>query len=74
MTEKEFCKAHNGYFGEEIDRVGQLTYISFTGEELMEYVEHHIRQANGRKDWKPSTIALMEGYGDNPDDFPYTGI
>jgi hypothetical protein len=26
---------------------------------------------NKQTDWKPSTIALMEAYGDNPADFPY---
>ena len=34
MTDKEFCKIYSSYYGEVIDKVGQLTYSSFNGEEL----------------------------------------
>lgn len=38
MTEQEFLKFHSGYFGEEVDKIGQIVMIKFTGEELFEYV------------------------------------
>ena len=42
MTVKEFCRIYSSYYGEEIDKVGQLTYASFSGEELKEFIEHAI--------------------------------
>ena len=44
MTNKEFCKTHTGYYGEVVDNIKQVAFISFTGEELKEYVEHHINE------------------------------
>jgi len=39
MTDEEFCKIETAISGEEIDKVEQLTYCSFTGRELKEYLE-----------------------------------
>ena len=42
MSDQEFCRIYSSYYGEEIDKVGQLTYASFSGEELKEFIEHAI--------------------------------
>jgi hypothetical protein len=39
MTDEEFCKIETAISGEEIDKVEQLTYCTFTGRELKEYLE-----------------------------------
>ena len=39
MTDQEFCKIETAISGEEIDKVEQLEYFSFTGRELKEYLE-----------------------------------
>ena len=39
MTNKEFCRIVAQVGGEEIDNIKQLTYISFNGEELKEWLE-----------------------------------
>lgn len=44
MTPEEFCKEHTGYFGEEVTSLKQIVFHKFTGEELKEYVDHHINQ------------------------------
>ena len=39
MTDKQFCKIETALTGEEIDNIKQLTYKSFDGESLKEYLE-----------------------------------
>ena len=43
MTDKEFCDIMTGFDGEPMDKVEQLTHISFTGRELKEFAEHVLR-------------------------------
>ena len=40
MTNDEFCRIMREFDGEPMDKVGQLTYIQFTGEELKEFCDH----------------------------------
>ena len=42
MTNKEFCKLHTSFYGEEIDKIEQIEFISFNGFELKEYVQYFI--------------------------------
>jgi hypothetical protein len=42
LTEKEFCKLHSGFHGEQIDSLKQIWLQSFNGEELYEFVTHCI--------------------------------
>lgn len=44
METKNFLKHHSGYFGEEVDSIKQIAGITFTGEELLEYVNSVIEQ------------------------------
>lgn len=44
MTNEEFCKNDTSYYGELVDNIEQIVKRTFTGEELKEYVEHHIEQ------------------------------
>lgn len=43
MTDKAFCKLYSEFYGEEVDYIEQITFISFNGKELKEYVEHCIK-------------------------------
>lgn len=38
LTEKQFCEIYTQFRGVEIDKVAQLKYCSFTGEELFEFL------------------------------------
>lgn len=42
MTEEQFCKNDSAFDGEQVDNIKQIAFRSFNGEELKEYVEHHI--------------------------------
>jgi glutamate synthase domain-containing protein 3 len=42
MTEAEFCKNDSSFYGEEVDHINQIALRSLDGQELKEYVEHHI--------------------------------
>lgn len=42
MTEEQFCKNDSTFDGEQVDSIKQIAFRSFNGEELKEYVEHHI--------------------------------
>jgi len=46
MTESKFCEMYSSFYGEEIDKVGQLVKSSFSGAELKEFIEHCLKQAN----------------------------
>lgn len=38
ITEKQLCKALSQYNGEEVDSLQQVVKITFSGEELLEFV------------------------------------
>ena len=38
MEEGEFCKLHSEFYGEIVDQIKQIESITFTGEELKEYI------------------------------------
>jgi len=38
-AEKEFCKLHTAYHGEELNYLSQLTFQGFTGKELFEFCQ-----------------------------------
>lgn len=40
LSEKEFCQMYTSYYGEEIDNIKQLVSARFTGEELLEFIQH----------------------------------
>lgn len=44
LDEKEFCKLHSDYHGEQIDSLAHLAQQTFTGEELFEFVKFCIMQ------------------------------
>ena len=50
MSDKEFCKMHTSYYGEEIDNINQIAFISFSGQELKEYVEHFLENQKPTND------------------------
>jgi len=39
MTNDEFCKIDNAFYGNAVDNIKQIKLRSFNGEELKEYVE-----------------------------------
>ncbi|WP_107039943.1 hypothetical protein [Brumimicrobium mesophilum] len=43
LTEEEFCELHSQFYGEKIDKIGQLKWCCFTGLQLREYVDHAIK-------------------------------
>lgn len=43
MTCSEFCHNDTQFYGEVVDNIKQIALRSFNGEELKEYVEHHIK-------------------------------
>jgi len=45
MTDKEFCRLYSAYYGEKIDKVGQVVQEVLTGEELKEIIEFFIEQS-----------------------------
>ncbi len=49
MTDKDFCRNDAEYYGEVVDNIQQIGKRSFTGDELKEYVEHHIAQQQVKK-------------------------
>jgi len=38
LTKGEFLKFHSEYFGEEVDNIKQIVRVSFTGQEIFEYL------------------------------------
>ena len=44
MTDEEFCELYSSYYGEKIDKVGQVVQEVLTGEELKEIIEFFIEQ------------------------------
>lgn len=40
MKQDEFIKDYNGYFGDDMDNLKQLTRHCFSGEELMDFINH----------------------------------
>jgi hypothetical protein len=49
MTNKQFCKIYTSYYGEEIDKIGQLVQHVSDGEELKELIEFFIEQLKQQK-------------------------
>ena len=39
MTDQEFCRLYSAYYGEKIDKVGQVVQEVLTGEELKEIIQ-----------------------------------
>lgn len=50
LSEEEFCRIHSGFDGEPADKIGQISLETFTGEELKEYVEHHLQDYINKAD------------------------
>lgn len=46
MTDEQFCRFYTAYYGECIDKVGQLVQTTLNGEELKELIEFFIKQNN----------------------------
>ena len=44
MTDEEFCELYSSYYGEKVDKVGQVVQEVLTGEELKEIIEFFIEQ------------------------------
>lgn len=44
LSEEQFCKLHTQYNGEEIDNIKQLVSETFTGEELLEFINYILKQ------------------------------
>jgi hypothetical protein len=49
MTNGEFCKVYTAFYGESIDKIGQLVQTCMDGEELKELIEFFIEQTNKEK-------------------------
>jgi hypothetical protein len=44
MDDKQFCEIYSAFYGEKIDRIGQLAQHVSDGEELKELIEFFIAQ------------------------------
>lgn len=44
MTNEQFCAIHSAFTGEKITNVKQIVLESFSGEELKEYIEFHMKE------------------------------
>lgn len=44
MTDKQFCIIYSAYYGDGIDKIGQLVQTTMNGEELKELIEFFIEQ------------------------------
>jgi organic radical activating enzyme len=49
MTDEQFCKIYSSYYGDEIDKVGQLVQEVLSGEELKEMIEFFIKHTKDEK-------------------------
>lgn len=49
MNEEQFCEIITDYYGEHIDNINQLTQISFTGDELREFLNFVIQEEMQRQ-------------------------
>lgn len=50
IREKEFLKFHSGYYGEEVDNIKQMVKCSFSGKELLEYINAAIEQLQPKEE------------------------
>lgn len=61
LTEEEFCKIVEGYWGEPLSDIKQLVSHTFTGEELYEFCKHLIlNNSLPQKDWFLKSILPLE--------------
>lgn len=44
MTDQEFCRIYSAYYGDGIDKIGQLVQTTMDGEELKELIEFFIKE------------------------------
>lgn len=51
ITEKQLCKALSQYNGEEVDSLQQVVKITFSGEELLEFVNSLPSEEEKKGDW-----------------------
>lgn len=51
ITEKQLCKALSQYNGEEVDSLQQVVKITFSGEELLEFVNSLPSEEEKEADW-----------------------
>ena len=49
MSEQEFCKIYSSFYGEKIDKVGQLVKAVLSGEELKELIEFFLKKSQKEK-------------------------
>ena len=64
LSDKEFCELYNSYTGEGgifsgIDNTKQLT-VHMTGEELKEWTEFALKQANGQPDNHEQALPICD--------------
>lgn len=52
MTDKQFCIIYSAYYGDGIDKIGQLVQTTMNGEELKELIEFFIKELKLKKDEK----------------------
>ena len=45
MSDGEFCRLYTAYYGDGIDKIGQLVSTTLNGEELKELIEFFIEQS-----------------------------
>lgn len=46
MTNEDFCRLYTAYYGDGIDKIGQLVQTTLNGEELKELIEFFIENIN----------------------------
>lgn len=47
LSEEEFLKLYSGYYGESVDSIKQIITTSFSGEELLEFLNYIIKEKKG---------------------------
>lgn len=49
ISDTKFCQMDSSFYGEKIDKIGQISLRTFNGEELKEYVQHCINESTKTK-------------------------
>ena len=57
MNKKEFLEFHTGFFGETVDHVDQIIQITFSGEDLFEYIQDAVKFDKRKVREKPTQPA-----------------
>ncbi len=66
MTDQEFCRIYSAYYGDGIDKIGQLVQTTMDGEELKELIEFFIKELKTNNMEFKGTKGYVFCYFNNP--------